>query len=149
MSNFFKFLLIISISFTLTQGLSVLPTPQESSSQSKYPNSRNSREKNIQAVSFSKTRLHYRESNEEDYLYTTQPIVLNKKREISKFSHEIYQPRLSQEVARKRKIEQLMSTEMDIGRIAMVTAVIAFGAEILTGKSIPEQFLGYLSHLAH
>lgn len=55
---------------------------------------------------------------------------------------EFYLPRHSDETKGKIQL-YLRDTELYVGRIAMLAAVLLLGVEISTGASLPEQFARY------
>jgi hypothetical protein len=77
---------------------------------------------------FSKTRLNYRENDEEDRLYVDNAVVLPAK------PAGIYLPRRSSD-----QMQLMDDAEMIVGRIAMVAALIMFGTELVVGTSLVDQ----------
>lgn len=96
-------------------------------------------------VLHSKTRLQYRNQDEDDILYTESAdataaaSLLN---DPSKIPKAIFLPRLSQN---KRRTEQMMDTEIILGRIAMMASIVMISAELSAGTSLPDQIYN-LSH---
>lgn len=92
----------------------------------------------------SKTRLQYRNQDEDDILYTDSndtafaATLLTDSRKIPK---SIFLPRLSQD---KRRADQLMDAELIIGRIAMMASIVMISSEILAGTSLPDQIYNLL-----
>merc|ERR1712232_225123 len=75
-----------------------------------------------------------------------QPNVIRKQQEqqknpITMSSDILFLPNLGQESIKRKKNEELLETEMNVGRIAMIAAIIMLGIEIVEGKSLPEQLL--------
>jgi hypothetical protein len=92
----------------------------------------------------SKTRLQYRNQDEDDILYTDSndsafaASLLNDSRKIPE---SIFLPRLSQN---KRRAEQLLDAELIIGRIAMMASIVMISSDILAGTSLPDQIYNLL-----
>lgn len=89
---------------------------------------------------FSKTRLQYRNQDEDEFLYTDSAVVLSEtsKQRIPK---AIFLPRLAQD---KKRAEQMMDAEIITGRIAMAASIVMISAELVAGTSLPQQIVNIL-----
>jgi hypothetical protein len=89
---------------------------------------------------FSKTRLQYRNQDEDEFLYTDSAVVVS---ETSKqhIPPAIFLPRLAQD---KKRAEQMMDAEIILGRIAMAASIVMISAELIAGTSLPQQIVNVL-----
>lgn len=94
---------------------------------------------------FSKTKLQYKNQDEDEYLYVDTTLALGPTVPVQvdsivpvvdTRSTSAFLPRAEQD---RKKAEQIMDAEMMIGRIAMVSALFMFGTELMSGSSLPEQ----------
>jgi hypothetical protein len=89
---------------------------------------------------FSKTRLQYRNQDEDQFLYTDSAVIVS---EISKqnIPQAIFLPRLGQD---RKRAEQILDAEMILGRIAMAASIVMISAELFAGTSLPQQIVNVL-----
>merc|ERR1711920_839610 len=98
------------------------------------------------------TRLHYRETNDNDVLLcSTTADAFVPTPPLSSINDEeerqptAFLPQAVQETAQRNEMAQLLDVELVVGRLAMIATVVAFGAEMSAGKSIPDQVLAFVS----
>lgn len=89
---------------------------------------------------FSKTRLQYRNHDEDEFLYMSNGVI-----ESETFKQNIPQAIfLPRPALDKKRAEQMMNTEMILGRIAMASSIVMISAELVVGTSLPQQIVNVL-----
>ena len=89
---------------------------------------------------FSKTRLQYRNQDDDEFLYTDSAVIASESFK-QQIPQAIFLPRLAQD---KKRAEQMMDAEMILGRIAMAASIVLISAELVAGTSLPQQIINVL-----
>ncbi len=89
---------------------------------------------------FSKTRLQYRNQDDDEFLYTDSAVIVSDSFK-QQIPLDIFLPRLAQD---KKRAEQMMDAEMILGRIAMAASIVLISAELVAGTSLPQQVINVL-----
>lgn len=102
-------------------------------------------EQESSTILFSKTQLQYRNQDEEDFLYTDNTVAMEAASTSVAAPRKIFLPQAALESAEKKKVAEMMDTELIVGRVAMVSAIIMLTTEVMAGTSLPQQISNLLN----